>query len=65
MRIEVPTLVVWGESDPALRPGCLDGLEKYVPNLIVHRLPKVGHWVLEEEPEYVSRLIRDFLDESA
>ena len=64
MRVEVPTMVIWGEADPALRPGCLDGLDEYVSNLTVHRLHAVGHWVLPEAPEAVRRLIRGFLPDS-
>lgn len=58
--IHVPTLVIWGEKDPALRPGNLDGLEDYVPNLEVRRLPNATHWVVHEEPEQVNKWIAQF-----
>ncbi|HVG46023.1 MAG TPA: alpha/beta hydrolase [Longimicrobium sp.] len=53
-----PTLVIWGERDTALNPHNLDGLEEYVPDLRIERLP-ASHWVLADEPERVSeRMIR-------
>jgi epoxide hydrolase 4 len=63
-RIDVETLVIWGERDPALIPELLDGLERYVPRLRVHRLPEVGHWVQNEAPEEVNRLLLGFLQET-
>jgi epoxide hydrolase 4 len=59
--LQVETLVVWGEEDPALVPELLDGLERYVPRLTVRRLPGVGHWVQNEVPEEFSRLLLEFL----
>ncbi len=61
MPVTVPTLVIWGEKDPALLPGNLDGLEAYVPDLRVERLPAASHWVVHEEPEQVLRLIHRWL----
>jgi len=61
LRVEVPTLVIWGERDQALLPGNLDGLEQHVAALTVHRVPDGSHWVVHERPEYVNRIIRQFL----
>ena len=60
LRVSVPTLVIWGEQDKALLPGCLDGLEEFVPNLKMIRVPHGSHWVIHEEPASVSRWIKDF-----
>lgn len=60
-RVEVPTTVLWGEADAALRPVLLDGLERWVPTLRVVRLPGVGHWVLQEAPEAVVQAVREAL----
>jgi len=57
----VPTLVIWGEKDPYLLTGNLNGLEKYVPKLTVKRIPEGTHWVIHEQPEQVNRLIREFI----
>jgi pimeloyl-ACP methyl ester carboxylesterase len=60
-RIKVPTLVIWGEKDAYLLAGNLEGLDKFVPNLRVERIPEAGHWVVHEQPERVNRFIREFL----
>jgi pimeloyl-ACP methyl ester carboxylesterase len=59
--VTVPTLVIWGERDSALLTGNLDGLEAFVPNLTIKRVPDGSHWVIHEQPELVNRLVRDFL----
>ena len=59
--IEVPTLLVWGEDDVALDLVCLEGTERYVRDLTLRRLPGVSHWVQQDAPETVNRLLRDFL----
>jgi pimeloyl-ACP methyl ester carboxylesterase len=59
----VPTLVIWGEKDTALLTGNLTGLEAYVPQLTVRRIPDATHWVVRERPAEVNRLIRAFLAE--
>lgn len=62
--IEVPTLLVWGEDDVALDVACLDGTERYVRDLTLRRLPGVSHWVQQDAPQAVNRLLRDFLGPS-
>jgi pimeloyl-ACP methyl ester carboxylesterase len=59
--VRVPTLVIWGEKDTALVVKNLDGLEKFVPQLTVKRVPEGSHWVIHEKPEEVNGYIRDFL----
>jgi pimeloyl-ACP methyl ester carboxylesterase len=59
--VTVPTLVIWGERDSALLTGNLDGLEAFVPNLTIRRVPEGSHWVVHQQPGLVNRLIRDFL----
>jgi pimeloyl-ACP methyl ester carboxylesterase len=61
LAVNVPTLVIWGEEDRALLPGNLDGLEEYVADLIIKRIPEGSHWVSHEQPERVNALIREFL----
>ncbi len=60
-RIKVPTRVIWGESDIALRPVLLDGLDDLIDDLRVERIPEGTHWVIHEQPERVNRLLRGFL----
>jgi len=59
--VKVPTLVVWGEKDQALLTGNLDGLEEYIEDLTVKRIPDGTHWVIHEQPELVNSLIREFI----
>jgi pimeloyl-ACP methyl ester carboxylesterase len=53
--------VLWGERDPALLRGNLEGLERFVPRLTVRRHPDATHWLAHEEPEWVNHEIRAFL----
>jgi pimeloyl-ACP methyl ester carboxylesterase len=59
--IDAPTLVIWGLRDAALGVACLDGLECYVRNLRIERLPGVSHWTPEDAPEKVNALILGFV----
>jgi pimeloyl-ACP methyl ester carboxylesterase len=59
--IEVPTLVIWGDGDAVLDSSCLEGLDRYVANLTVSRMPGVSHWVQEEAPEAVNEIVTAFL----
>lgn len=61
LTVRVPTLVIWGEQDRALLPGNLDGLEQFVPDLTVKRIPDGSHWVIHEHPALVNQYIREFV----
>jgi pimeloyl-ACP methyl ester carboxylesterase len=61
LEVKVPTLVIWGEKDVALLTGNLDGLEAFVPNLRIKRIPSGTHWVVHEEPALVNATIREFI----
>ena len=61
MMVKVPTLVIWGEKDTALLTGNLDGMDQFVPNLTVKRIPDGSHWVIHEKPELVNGYIREFI----
>jgi pimeloyl-ACP methyl ester carboxylesterase len=60
-RVTVPTLVLWGERDPYLLPGLLDGLEQFVPQLQLERDPQSSHWMVHEQPARVIEKLRSFL----
>jgi pimeloyl-ACP methyl ester carboxylesterase len=60
--VKVPTLVIWGEKDRWLLTGNLEGLEKYVPNLTIKRIPDGSHWVIHEKPALVDSYIREFIE---
>lgn len=58
---KVPTLVIWGERDPALSIHLLDGLEEVAANVEVKRLQNAGHWVQNEAPDEVNATLLAFL----
>ena len=60
--VRVPTTVLWGERDRALRPGLLEGLERWVPTLDIVRVPDASHWIVHEQPERVWRAIRALVE---
>jgi epoxide hydrolase 4 len=61
MRVEVPTLVIWGGDDKYLLPGLTEGLEEWVPDVRIEILPGAGHWIPQERFVEVNSLIREFL----
>jgi pimeloyl-ACP methyl ester carboxylesterase len=61
LEVNVPTLVIWGEEDTALTIHNLDGLDDFVPDLKIERVPNASHWVVREQPELINKLIRDFI----
>ncbi|HEV2103586.1 MAG TPA: alpha/beta hydrolase [Candidatus Acidoferrum sp.] len=61
MKVRVPALVIWGEKDTALTINNLEGLEKYVPELKICRVPEGSHWVVHEKSAEVNGYIREFI----
>ncbi len=59
--IAAPTLLIWGERDRYLGVGMIEGLSRWVPHLQVVRIPNASHWVQNDAPERVNRLLVDFL----
>jgi pimeloyl-ACP methyl ester carboxylesterase len=60
-RIELPTLMVWGEQDRALGIETTYGTEDYVSDLVLRYLPDVSHWVQQEAPEKVNAMLEAWL----
>jgi pimeloyl-ACP methyl ester carboxylesterase len=63
--VRVPTLVVWGERDTALLPGCLEGLEEVVPDLKLARVPDATHWVAREKTALVIQEIENWMGKTS
>jgi pimeloyl-ACP methyl ester carboxylesterase len=61
LMVKVPTLVIWGEKDTALLTGNLEGLDQFVPQLTIKRIPEGTHWVIHEKPAEVNGYIREFI----
>lgn len=61
LTVKVPTLVLWAEKDIYLLSSNLSGLERYVANLTIRRIPTGSHWVVHEKPDLINAYIRDFV----
>jgi pimeloyl-ACP methyl ester carboxylesterase len=62
--IDRPALFIGGELDPVVRFMPLDRMDKLVTDLRgKHVLPGAGHWIQQERPDEVNRLLLDFLAE--
>ena len=59
--VRVPTLLVWGERDAALDVSLTEGLDEWVPDLRVERVPDASHWVQFDAPERVAELLVEHL----
>lgn len=61
-KVQVPTLVIWGEQDIALTKELTYGMEDlFEHHFEIKYVPDSGHWVQQEKPELVTHLIREFL----
>jgi len=63
--VDLPTLIIWGLSDPILPPTKLDQFIQSMPNAIikVRTLSAVGHYPVLEVPDQFANFINDFLSE--
>ena len=61
VQIIAPTLLIWGEQDIALGIALTTGLERWVDDIQIKRIPDSGHWVQQEQPEKVNQYMLDFL----
>jgi pimeloyl-ACP methyl ester carboxylesterase len=62
--IAAPTLLIWGTRDRYLGPRLTQGLHEWVPRLRIARLD-ASHWVQNDAPEEVNRLLVEFLNEAS
>jgi pimeloyl-ACP methyl ester carboxylesterase len=60
--IVIPTLLIWGMRDLALGyDDVVPGTEAYVPHIEIRKIERCGHFVQQEQPEEVNRLLLEFL----
>ena len=59
--VKRPTLVIWAEDDLALPNGLLDGIEEYIPDLHLVRVPGASHWIIHERPQMIAAEIERHL----
>ena len=62
--LRVPTLMIWGENDLALGKELTYGTQQYVSDLTIRYIPHCSHWVQQEQPNAVNRLMKDWLQDS-
>jgi pimeloyl-ACP methyl ester carboxylesterase len=61
--VEQPVCCVWGAEDPALPPRGIERSRPYVTGeLTEHRMPGVGHFPHEEDPDTFTRLLLAWLE---
>jgi pimeloyl-ACP methyl ester carboxylesterase len=59
-RCAVPTLLMYGDSDPFLGAELFVGNERFAPDLRVRPVPGAGHWVHLKEHALVTAELRSF-----
>jgi epoxide hydrolase 4 len=59
-RIDAPVLIIWGEREPVFNASAIEGLDAWVTNVRIERIPRAGHFVQNEAREEVDRLVIDF-----
>lgn len=60
-RIDIPTLLIWGEKEPVFTAATLEGMEEWVTDLRIAKIGGAGHFVQTDEPELVTDLLLEFL----
>lgn len=64
LTVMLPTLVLWAMDDIALPPELIEGLDAWVPNMQLERIPGASHWIVHEQPDLVARTLKNFLSQS-
>jgi pimeloyl-ACP methyl ester carboxylesterase len=63
MRVQAPTLMIWGEQDAFLGKELTYGTERFVQDLRIRYIPYCSHWVQQEHPTRVNEYILEFLSD--
>ena len=61
-RVDIPTLIIWGDKDRSLGRELAEPDRDWVPDVRVERIAEASHWVQADDPERVNQLIVDFLE---
>jgi pimeloyl-ACP methyl ester carboxylesterase len=59
-RLKVPTRMLFGTDDAALRPELLAGYERHAEDMDVELVDGCGHFIADERPELVAERTREF-----
>jgi pimeloyl-ACP methyl ester carboxylesterase len=60
-KLTLPCLMITAEWDAALRPELAGGMPAVIADLEIHQVGRAGHWVQQEYPTEVNRLLVDWL----
>jgi pimeloyl-ACP methyl ester carboxylesterase len=60
-KLELPSLMITAEWDPAIRPELAAGMPDICSDLEMHMIEGCGHWTQQEKPEELSGLMLDWL----
>jgi pimeloyl-ACP methyl ester carboxylesterase len=56
-----PVTLIWGEADSCLGTELMRGSERYAPELTTHVVANAGHFVHQESPDVVNRMLLEAL----
>jgi len=60
-KLDLPSLMITAEWDPALPPELAAGMPDICSDLEMHMIERCGHWTQQEKPEELSGLMLDWL----
>lgn len=63
--ISQPTLMLAADADPVLPVSLIDGMNRWVPDLMTLVIEGSGHWTQQEQPGAVSEAIIEWLDHTS
>jgi pimeloyl-ACP methyl ester carboxylesterase len=61
-RVDIPTLIIWGDQDRYLGRELAEPDRAWVPDVRVERIAQASHWVQADAPDRVNQLMVDFLE---
>ncbi|HJZ37325.1 MAG TPA: alpha/beta hydrolase, partial [Solirubrobacterales bacterium] len=59
-RLTVPTRLLFGTDDTALRPHLLAGYQRHADDMRVELVPGCGHFIADEKPDLVAERALEF-----
>lgn len=62
LQVRCPHLLIWGDDDTALLPGCIEGLGEFAADLTVHHVAGADHWICHQKPDVVADLISSWIE---
>lgn len=55
--------LIWGLKDWCFRTACLERFQQLFPEATVHKFPDAGHWVVEEKPKEILKVLKGVLSQ--